>query len=62
VHRFEAVPSGTRVTDHINYEPPGGVLGLVMTAPMLERELAWIFGYRTEKLKELLGTPRDGSA
>jgi ligand-binding SRPBCC domain-containing protein len=61
-HRFEAVPAGTRVTDHIDYEPPGGVLGLVMTAQAVGRELEWIFAYRTEKLKELLGTPGDDSA
>jgi ligand-binding SRPBCC domain-containing protein len=60
VHRFEAVPPGTHVTDHIEYEPPGGVLGLVMAAPLLERELQWIFGYRSAKLKELLGEPAAG--
>jgi ligand-binding SRPBCC domain-containing protein len=54
-HRFEAVPEGTRVTDHIDYEPPGGLLGLVVTASFLERDLQWVFAYRREKLAELLG-------
>jgi ligand-binding SRPBCC domain-containing protein len=60
VHRFEAVPPVTRVTDHIDYEPPGGVLGLVMTGAMIERDLEWIFAYRTDKLKELLGDASAG--
>jgi ligand-binding SRPBCC domain-containing protein len=54
-HRFEAVPGGTRLVDHIDYEPPGGLLGLLVTAAMLERELQWVYAYRSEKLRELLG-------
>src|SRR5579884_1284135 len=27
VHRFEAAPEGTRIVDHIDYDPPGGLLG-----------------------------------
>jgi ligand-binding SRPBCC domain-containing protein len=55
VHRFEAVSEGTRVTDHINFEPPGGVLGLMVTASFLLRDLEWVFAFRREKLAELLG-------
>jgi len=56
-HAFEAMPDGgTRVTDTIDYEPPGGLLGLVVTAAFVERDLKWIFEYRTEKLKALLGS------
>ncbi|HKI33314.1 MAG TPA: SRPBCC family protein [Gemmataceae bacterium] len=54
-HRFEAADGGTRVSDHIEYEPPGGLLGLVVTAGMIERDLKWIFEYRTQKSAELLG-------
>src|SRR5262249_50066389 len=54
-HRFAAVPGGTRVEDEIEYEPPGGLLGFVVTAGMIERDLTWIFEYRTKKLAELLG-------
>jgi ligand-binding SRPBCC domain-containing protein len=53
-HRFEAVPEGTRVSDHIQYEPPGGLLGLVLTAAFIERDLQRIFAYRTAKLREPL--------
>jgi ligand-binding SRPBCC domain-containing protein len=54
-HHFEAVPGGTRVSDRIEYEPPGGLLGLVAKAPEIERELQRVFEYRTKRLAELLG-------
>jgi ligand-binding SRPBCC domain-containing protein len=54
-HRFEAVPEGTRVTDEIDYAAPGGLLGLVVSERFIASDLEWIFQYRTEKLKELLG-------
>jgi ligand-binding SRPBCC domain-containing protein len=54
-HSFEAVPGGTRVTDRIEFEPPGGMLGLVVTAGFVERDLKWVYEYRSGKLKELLG-------
>jgi ligand-binding SRPBCC domain-containing protein len=54
-HRFETVPEGTRLHDHIEYEPPGGLLGLVVTVTMIERDLKWVYEYRRQKLRELLG-------
>jgi ligand-binding SRPBCC domain-containing protein len=55
-HRFEAVPEGTRVTDVIEFEPPGGLLGLVVTAAWIEADLKGIFEYRTKELAKLLGS------
>jgi len=54
-HRFEPLNRGTQISDRIEYEPPGGMLGLVVTASRLERDLKWIFEYRTRKLIELFG-------
>ncbi len=54
-HEFEAVPGGTRVTERVEFEPPGGVLGLVMTAAVVERELRDVFAYRSRQLLELFG-------
>jgi ligand-binding SRPBCC domain-containing protein len=54
-HQFEADSGGTLVRDRIEYEPPGGVLGLVVTVGWIERDLEWIFTYRETKLRELLG-------
>jgi ligand-binding SRPBCC domain-containing protein len=59
-HRFETVPEGTRIVDRIDYEPPGGLLGLVATPKMLERDLQWVYGYRSEKLRELFGANGQG--
>ncbi len=42
-HGFAEVDGGTRVTDRIDYEPPGGLLGLVATASLVRRDLAKIF-------------------
>jgi ligand-binding SRPBCC domain-containing protein len=54
-HRFEPTDGGTRILDHIEYEPPGGLLGLIVKAHTIERDLQWVYGYRSQKLKELLG-------
>lgn len=54
-HRFEAINGTTRVTDVIEFEPPGGLLGLVATAGMIERDLKGVFAYRVHKLAELFG-------
>jgi ligand-binding SRPBCC domain-containing protein len=57
-HQFEALPEGgTCLTDRIDYETPGGLLGFVITAAAVERDLKWIYGYRAEKLAELLKFP-----
>jgi ligand-binding SRPBCC domain-containing protein len=61
-HRFEAVDGGTRVNDRVEYEPPGGLLGLVAGAGMIERDLKWIFEYRTKKVAELLAFGSPGGA
>ncbi|HWG45757.1 MAG TPA: SRPBCC family protein [Gemmataceae bacterium] len=54
-HQFEVLADGgTRVMDRIDYETPGGMLGFVITAKAVERDLKWIFEYRREKLMELL--------
>jgi ligand-binding SRPBCC domain-containing protein len=54
-HRFEALPDGeTRVSEVIDFDPPGGVLGLQLTAAAVERELERVFAHRKEKWVELL--------
>jgi ligand-binding SRPBCC domain-containing protein len=54
-HRFEAANGGTRMVDQIEFEPPGGLLGLLVTADFVLKDLEWILGYRAQKLRELLG-------
>jgi ligand-binding SRPBCC domain-containing protein len=56
-HRFEALPDGgTRVSEAIDFEPPGGVLGLQLTAAVVERELLRVFAHRKDRWAELLGS------
>jgi ligand-binding SRPBCC domain-containing protein len=55
VHRFEIVPGGTRVVDRIEFEPPGGILGLMVNAAAIDRDLKWLYEYRSQKLREILG-------
>ncbi len=54
-HRFEPVADGTRIVDEVDYEGPGGMLGLVVTAAALEKDLEWVFGFRADRLRALLG-------
>jgi ligand-binding SRPBCC domain-containing protein len=54
-HRFEATEDGTRVTDHIEYERPGGLLGLVATESLVRSDLEKIFAFRIQKLGEVMG-------
>ncbi len=54
--RLEALAEGgTRLSERVEYEPPGGLLGLTVTAAFLERELTNLFAFRRQKLAELLG-------
>jgi ligand-binding SRPBCC domain-containing protein len=53
--RFEEVPEGTRLTETIEFEPPGGLLGFVITAGMIEQDLRAAAAHRDRKLPELLG-------
>jgi len=59
-HRFESVAAGTQMSDRIEYEPPGGMLGLVVPAARLERDLKWIFEHRAKKLNEMFGSSANG--
>jgi ligand-binding SRPBCC domain-containing protein len=60
VHRFEAIdPGTTRLTDEVAFEPPGGMLGLVVNAAFVERELTEFFRFRNQRLLELFRRPPD---
>jgi len=54
VQRFEAAgEAATRLVDEVTFEPPGGMLGLVVNAAFVRRELASLFEYRKQRLHEL---------
>ncbi len=52
---LEEVAGGTRLTAVIDFEPPGGILGLTVTESSLRRELDTLFTYRAARLTELFG-------
>jgi ligand-binding SRPBCC domain-containing protein len=54
MHKIEPAAEGTKMTDRIDYAPPGGLLGLAMTAKRIAGDLEWVFAYRTRKIKEIL--------
>ena len=60
-HRFEAVACGTRVSEGVEFEPPGGLLGLTVTAASVLRDLEWAFAYRKKRLEEFLGQPGESA-
>ena len=53
-HRFAALAEGTQVQDTIEFEPPGGLLGLLVTENFIRRDLEKVFAYRAEKLRQIL--------
>jgi ligand-binding SRPBCC domain-containing protein len=54
-HTFEALDGGTRLTGRVEFEPPGGILGLKVTEAFVRRELESLFAYRAARLRELFG-------
>jgi ligand-binding SRPBCC domain-containing protein len=52
--RFEPVAGGTRLTEKVEYEPPGGLLGRVLTERVVEEELRRGFAYREGQVAEAL--------
>ena len=52
--RFDADPVGVRLTDKIEFEAPGGILGLLLTPQRIAKELAELADFRTRQLKLLL--------
>jgi ligand-binding SRPBCC domain-containing protein len=52
-HHFEAADAGTRIVEKIDFAPPGGLLGLAISADSIRKELEKISAYRATRLKEL---------
>ena len=54
-NHFEATDTGTRIVERIDFDPPGGLLGYVVTADAIRKELVKVLAYREKKLKEIFG-------
>ena len=51
-HRFEPVDGGTRMTDVVRYRLPFGIIGRVMHAVKVRRDVERIFDYRVQRVRE----------
>ena len=52
-HHFEATDAGTRILEKIDFAPPGGLLGRLISAESIRKDLVTLFAYREKKLKEI---------
>jgi ligand-binding SRPBCC domain-containing protein len=53
-HRVEPQDSGSRILDRIEYEAPGGLVGLFVTNAKIREYLEMLSAYRAERFRELL--------
>ena len=54
-HRFVAEGAGTRMFDEVRYELPFGVLGAVVHALKVRRDVEGIFAYRKQAVEKVFG-------
>ncbi len=52
-HEFDAVPGGTRMRDHVEYEIPFGPLGEIARALFVTRQVEQIFDFRRATVQEI---------
>lgn len=57
--RFLAAGDGSKLTEIIEYEPPGGMLGLLLSPARIERNLADLHAYRIQAMRSLLNSISD---
>ena len=55
-HHFEKIASGVKMTDHVTYVPPYGVLGDLVNAMWIHHKLDRIFDFRSQKINGLFGS------
>jgi ligand-binding SRPBCC domain-containing protein len=53
-HRVEPTEGGCRMTDRIEYEAPGGLVGLYLTNERIRDDLEASFRYRDERFQAIL--------
>jgi ligand-binding SRPBCC domain-containing protein len=58
-HRFEPLPDGVRMTDHVTYVLPFGPLGKLAHAIYIRRRLEQIFDYRHKMVNALFASPSE---
>jgi ligand-binding SRPBCC domain-containing protein len=54
-HHIQKIDEGTLMTDIVDYLPPFGFLGRMANTLVIEKQLANIFNFRTQKIVEVFG-------
>jgi len=50
---FEAIDAGTRITEDIDFAPPGGILGRLIAGDAIRKEFDQLVAHREKKLREI---------
>ena len=61
-HRFEAHETRTKMIDEVQYSLPLGVLGRIVHAVKVRRDVSRIFDYRRQQIEALFGQPGENAA
>ncbi len=56
-HAFEATPGGTLVSDAVEFQPPGGMLGFLVTEDRIRKALEVGLRFRHAELVRIFGRP-----
>lgn len=61
-NRFDPHEAGTQLASRVEFEPPGGILGLIVTEGFVRSELESVFAYRAKRLREWFQVDPPGAA
>jgi len=59
-HHFKEIPGGIEMTDIVHYKLPLGIIGDIVNAIMIKKQLKTIFDYRFTKVEQLFGKMKNG--
>jgi ligand-binding SRPBCC domain-containing protein len=57
-HHFKEITGGVHITDILTYALPYGIIGRLVNAVLVEKEVKKIFSFREEAVKKLFGLYR----
>ncbi len=52
-HAFESTDAGTKIAESIDFSPPGGMLGFILTADKIRADIEKMNQFREKKLREI---------
>jgi ligand-binding SRPBCC domain-containing protein len=53
--QFAVIDAGTRIVETIDFAPPGGILGRLISADAIRKDIDKIVAHREKKLREIFG-------